>query len=92
MTLSELVEFTKDIDLESLGIYLGKQSDMTDTVSCFEKDGQWVIREITERQSVIEEIGSEEEIMSRMKSKIKIAKIARDMILSSNTRVAGIRI
>ena len=82
MTYSELVEMTKDIDLESLGIYLGKRSNMADTISCYEKDGQWVIREISERQEEYEETGSEEEIMIRMKSIIKKSKFAMDRILS----------
>ncbi len=72
MTFQELVDKTKDIDLESIGVYLGKPANMVATISCFEENGEWVIQEITERQKVYEERGSEEEIMRNMFAEIRL--------------------
>ena len=71
MTFQELVEATKDIDLKSMGIYLGKAANMVETVSCYEDNGHWVIQEITERQRVHERRGTEEEIVRKMYDTIK---------------------
>lgn len=69
--VQELVETTKDIDLKSMGIYLGKAANMVETVSCYEDNGHWVIKEITERQRVHERRGTEEEIVRKMYGTIK---------------------
>jgi len=66
MTFSELVEMTKDIDLESLGIYLGKRSNMADTISCWKDGDEWVILEVNDRQKEYETRGPGEEIISQL--------------------------
>ena len=74
MTFKELVKKTKNINLEELGIYLGKESHKIETISCFydENSNEYVIKEINDRQTVSEKRGSEEYIVKKMYSIIKI--------------------
>lgn len=72
MTFDELLEETKNLDLESKGIYLGKAANLPETVSCFQDGDQWVIQEINDRQTLFEKRGSEEEIVRKMMGRIKL--------------------
>jgi peptidyl-prolyl cis-trans isomerase SurA len=66
------LEETKNLDLESKGIYLGKADNLPETVSCFQDGDQWVIQEINDRQTLFEKRGSEEEIVRKMMGRIKL--------------------
>ena len=50
MTFNELLEVTKDIDLEALGVSLGKAANKCDMISCFVDGDEWVMQEVDDRQ------------------------------------------
>ena len=65
MTFNELLEVTKDIDLEALGVSLGKAANKCDMISCFVDGDEWVMQEVDDRQHVFEKRGKEEDILER---------------------------
>lgn len=78
MTFNELVEATKDMDLASMGISLGKPSDCLESLSCYKDGDKWVMLEVDDRQNAHETRGKEEDIVRLVYGKIKIrAKAAR---------------
>ena len=66
MKYQELLEKTKDIDLEKMGIYLGENVSKTGSVSCWKENGEWIVRSITDRQEEDIFKGDEETIMFHM--------------------------
>ena len=50
MTYKELLEKTKDIDLESFRVYLGKRANVTESLSLCRDGDEWVMRIVDERQ------------------------------------------
>lgn len=72
MTFNELINKTKDMDLEAMGVYLGKQASKIETLSCFQDGNEWVMQEVNDRQRVSEKRGSEEEIVRKVYGNIKI--------------------
>jgi hypothetical protein len=44
MTFNELVEVTKDMDLASLGVSLGKPADCIESLSCYQDGDEWVMK------------------------------------------------
>ena len=72
MTFNELLEITKDIDLESIGVFLGKPAFKLESISCFRDGDEWVIQEVNDRQKVSEKRGTEEDIVRKVYGNIKI--------------------
>lgn len=72
MTFIELVEATKDMDLEALGVSLGKPANRIESISCFKDGDQWVILEVDDRQRSFEKRGSEEDIVRKVFGNIKL--------------------
>ena len=66
MTFNELLEVTKDINLEALGVSLGKPANRVETISCFKDGEDWVMLEVDDRQRVFEKRGKEEDIVSKL--------------------------
>ena len=62
MTYKELLEKTKDIDLESLQVFLGKRSNLIESISLYQDGDEWVERNIDEKQNTLEIRGTEEEM------------------------------
>ena len=65
---------TKNINLEELGIYFGKESHKIETISYFydKNNNEWIFKEVNDRQIVSEKRGSEEDIVKKIYSIIKI--------------------
>lgn len=72
MTFIELVEATKDINLEALGVSLGKPANRVESISCFKDGDQWVILEVDDRQRTYEKIGTEKDIVRNVFGNIKL--------------------
>ena len=62
MTYQQLLEKTKDIDLERLCVFLGKRSNLIDSVSLYREGDEWVERHIDDRQNTFEIRGTEEDV------------------------------
>ncbi len=62
MTYKELLEKTKDIDLESLQVFLGKRANLIESISLYQDGDEWVERNIDEKQNTWEIRGTEEEM------------------------------
>lgn len=69
---NELLEVTKDIDLEALGVSLGKAANKCDMISCFVDGDEWVMQEVDDRQHVFEKRGKEEDIVRKVYGNIKL--------------------
>ena len=69
---SELLEVTKDIDLEALGVSLGKAANRSEMISCFVDGDEWVMQEVDDRQCVFEKRGKEEDIVRKVYGNIKL--------------------
>lgn len=54
---NELLEVTKDKDLEGLGVSLGKAANRSETISCFVDGDEWVMQEVNDRQRIFEKKG-----------------------------------
>ena len=50
MTFNELLEATKDFDLEAIGVSLCKPANRIETISCFKDGDEWVMLEVDDRQ------------------------------------------
>lgn len=74
MTFEELKAFTKDMDLESLGVSLGKPVKRIDFMSCFQDGDQWVMLGANDSLKVFEKRGTEEEIIGIMFGYIKLRR------------------
>lgn len=72
MKFNELLEVTKDIDLEALGVSLGKAANRVETISCFQEGDEWVMQEVDDRQRVFEKRGKEEDIVRKVYGNIKL--------------------
>ena len=72
MKFNELLEVTKDIDLEDLGVSLGKAANRCDMISCFVDGDEWVMQEVDDRQRVFEKRGKEEDIVKKVYGNIKL--------------------
>ncbi len=77
MTFKELIERTEDIDLEKLRVFLGKQSNLIDSVSCFQDGLEWVEKHIDDRQNTFEIRGTEEVICEYIFVNIMMRKNSR---------------
>ena len=73
MTYKELLEKTKDIDLESLQVFLGKRSNLIESISLYQDGDEWVERNIDEKQNTWEIRGTEEEMCETVYMDITIA-------------------
>lgn len=62
MTYPQLLEKTKNIDLEKLHVFLGKRSNLIDSVSLYRDGDEWVERHIDDRQNTFEIRGTEEDV------------------------------
>ena len=60
MKLSELKEATKSIDLQAIGVILGRVSRKPGTVCCYQEDDSWVMRIIDDDGNVSDRRGMEE--------------------------------
>ena len=69
---TELLEVTKDIDLEALGVSLGKAANRSEMISCFVDGDEWVMQEVDDRQCVFEKRGKEEDIVRKVYGNIKL--------------------
>lgn len=74
MTFNELLEATKDIDLEAIGVSLGKPANRIETISCFKDGDEWVMLEVDDRQRVFEKRGKEEDIVRKVYGNIKLRR------------------
>ena len=74
MTLNELVEITKDMDLISMRVSLGKPADCTESLSCYKDGDEWVMIEVDDKQRVYEKRGKEEDIVRKVYGNIKLRK------------------
>ena len=72
MTFNELVEVTKDMDLASLGVSLGKPANRIESLSCYKDGEEWVMLEVDDRQGAHETRGKEEEIVELVYADIKL--------------------
>lgn len=73
MIYKELLEKTKDIDLESLQVFLGKRSNLIGSISLYQDGDEWVERNIDEKQNTWEIRGTEEEMCETVYMDITIA-------------------
>ena len=62
MTYPQLLEKTKDIDLERLHVFLGKRSNLIDSIGLYWEGDEWVERHIDDRQNTLEIRGTEEDM------------------------------
>lgn len=62
MTYQQLLEKTKDIDLEKLRVFLGKRSNLIDSMSFYREGDEWVERHIDDMQHTFEFRGTEEDV------------------------------
>ena len=74
MTFNELLEATKDFDLEAIGVSLGKPANRIETISCFKDGDEWVMLEVDDRQRVFEKRGEEEDIVRKVYGNIKLRR------------------
>lgn len=74
MTFKELLEETKDMNLNAMGVSLGKPSNRVETISCFQEGDEWVIQEVDDRQRVFEKRGKEEDIIRKVFGNIKLRR------------------
>ena len=74
MTFKELLEETKDMNLDAMGVSLGKPSNRVETISCFQEGDEWVIQEVDDRQRVFEKRGKEEDIIRKVFGNIKLRR------------------
>lgn len=72
MTFNELLEATKDLDLDALGVSLGKAANRIETISCFKDGDEWVMQEVNDRQRVFEKRGKEKDIVRKVYGNIKL--------------------
>ena len=72
MTYQQLLEKTKDIDLERLRVFLGKRSNLIDSVSLYQDGDEWVERHIDDRQNTLEIRGTEEDVCEGMYVNIRM--------------------
>ena len=66
MTYQQLLEKTKDIDLEKLRVFLGKRSNLIDSISLYRVGDEWVERHIDDMQHTFEIRGTEEDMCESM--------------------------
>ena len=62
MTYPQLLEKTKDIDLERLHVFLGMRSNLIDSISLYREGDEWVERHIDDMQHTLEIRGNEEDM------------------------------
>ena len=74
MTFNELVEITKDMDLNSMRVFLGKPADCVESLSCYKDGDEWVMVEVDDRQRVYEKRGKEEDIVRKVYGNIKLRR------------------
>lgn len=74
MKFNELLEVTKDIDLEALGVSLGKAANRSEMISCFVDGDEWVMQEVDDRQRVFEKRGKEEDIVRKVYGNIETVR------------------
>ena len=74
MTFNELLEATKDFDLEAIGVSLGKPANRIETLSCFKDGNEWVMLEVDDKQRVFEKRGKEEDIVRKVYGNIKLRR------------------
>ena len=74
MTVKELLEETKDMNLDAMGVSLGKPSNRVETISCFQEGDEWVMQEVDDRQRVFEKRGKEEDIIRKVFGNIKLRR------------------
>jgi hypothetical protein len=74
MTFKELLEETKDMNLDAMGVSLGKPSNRVETISCFQEGDEWVMQEVDDRQRVFEKRGKEEDIIRKVFGNIKLRR------------------
>lgn len=72
MTFDELLEATKDLDLDAFGVSLGKAANRMETISCFKDGDEWVMREVDDKQRVFEKRGKEKDIVRMVYGNIKL--------------------
>ena len=72
MTYQQLLEKTKDIDLEKLRVFLGMRSNLIDSVSLYQDGDEWVERHIDDRQNTWEIRGTEEDVCEFMYVNIRM--------------------
>lgn len=74
MTFKELLEETKDMNLDAMGVSLGKPSNRVETISCFQEGDEWVMQEVDDRQRIFEKRGKEEDIIRKVFGNIKLRR------------------
>lgn len=62
MTYPQLLEKTKDFDLERLRVFPGKRSNLIDSISLYREGDEWVERHIDDMQHTFEFRGTEEDV------------------------------
>ena len=72
MTYPQLLEKTKDIDLEKLRVFLGMRSNLIDSVSLYQDGDEWVERHIDDMQHTFEIRGTEEDVCEFMYVNIRM--------------------
>ena len=72
MTYKELLEKTKDIDLNKLNVLLGEPSREIESVSLYRDGDEWVERHIDEKQNTLEIRGTEDEMCETVYMDIQI--------------------
>jgi len=74
MTFKELLEETKDMNLDAMGVSLGKPSNKVETISCFQEGDEWVMQEVDDRQRIFKKRGKEEDIIRKVFGNIKLRR------------------
>lgn len=74
MTFKELLEETKNMNLDAMGVSLGKPSNRVETISCFQEGDEWVMQEVDDRQRVFEKRGKEEDIIRKVFGNINLRR------------------
>lgn len=62
MTYYDLLENTKDVDLEKLHVFLEKRSNLVDSISLYRDGDEWVELHIDDMQHTFEFRGTEEDV------------------------------
>lgn len=74
MMFKELLEETKDMNLDAMEVSLGKPSNRVETISCFQEGDEWVMQEVDDRQRVFKKRGKEEDIIRKVFGNIKLRR------------------
>lgn len=79
MSFQDLVNKTKDMDLEKMGIVLGKDSTSLNTICAYKENDEWIYKEYDDRGETIVIRDTEEKICKLLQGAIDAAILHRSL-------------